>query len=73
MKTENLTTLEELFTDLINNNHLESYGLNSQQVIQLQGQIEEGLGLLNDAIDELQTIDPESVATLKALITQTFK
>ena len=56
MKAENFTKLEELFTELINNHDLKPYDLNSQQVLQLQGQVEESLGLLNDVIDELQTI-----------------
>ena len=73
METKNPTTLEELFTKLINNNDLESYGWNSQQVVQLQGQIEEGLGLLNDVIGELRTIDPEAVSAIKALTLQIFE
>ena len=73
MVTKNIPTLEELFTELINNHNLESSGLNSQQVVQLQGQIEEGLGLLNDVIDELRTIDPEAVSAIKALTLQIFE
>ena len=73
MTTDDRIILEELFIKLINSNDLESHGLNSQQVVQFQGQIEESLGLLKDVIDELQTIDPEAVAEIKALTLKIFE
>ncbi len=64
---------ENLFAELINNHNLESYGLNSRQVFQLQGQLEESLALLNDVVDELRPISPEAVATIKSLTLQIFE
>ncbi|MGK7896122.1 MAG: hypothetical protein AB4372_21540 [Xenococcus sp. (in: cyanobacteria)] len=73
MTTDNRITLKKLFTKLIDDNDLQSYGLNSQQILQFQGQIEESLGLLKDVVDELQTIDPETVSVIKALTLEIFE
>lgn len=73
MKTENCTSVAELFTELVNNNDLETQGLNPQLVIQLQGQVEESLGLLNDVVEELRTIAPEAVVSIKALTLKIFE
>ena len=73
MNSKNLTTVEELFTELIDNHHLASSGLNSQQVIQLQGQVEESLGLLSDVVDELRAISPAAADTVKSLTLQIFE
>ncbi len=73
MKTENSTTLEELFTELINNQDLESYGLTPQLVMQLQGQVEESLGLLNDVVDELREFSPEAVTAIKSITLEIFE
>ena len=73
MNTKNSTILEELFAELINNHNLASYNWNSQQVIQLQGQVEESLGLLSDVVDELRIISPAAVDTIKFLTLQIFE
>jgi len=72
METEKLPTLEELFTELINSHNLESHGLNYQHIVQLQGQAEEGLGLLNDVVEELRDLSPQAVATIKTITLQIF-
>ena len=71
MKIQNFTTLEELFTELINNE--ETYGLDSKLAVQLQGQIEEAFGLLSDVVDELQTISPEAITAIKSMTLQIFE
>ena len=71
MTIENLDTLTELFTRLLERQS-DSRRLDPQYIIQLQGQVEESLGLLNDVIDELRIIDPQSVSTLKSLTLQIF-
>lgn len=71
MEAENTPALEELFTELIDNN-LENSGLTAQQMVQLQGQVEESLELLNDVVDELRQIDPQAVAAIKSLALQIF-
>ena len=73
MNSKNLTTLEELFAELIDNYDLASYGLSSQQVVQLKGQVEESWGLLSDVVDELRAISPAAVDTIKSLTLQIFE
>ena len=73
MTTDNITTIEELFTELINNPDLETYGLTPQLVMQLQGQVEESLGLLNDVVDELRGFSPEAVPALKSITLRIFE
>lgn len=73
METENFTTLEELFAELIDDPNFASSGLNSQQILQLQGQIEESLGLLNDVVEELRDIAPDTVSTIRTLTLQIFE
>ncbi|MEL7407815.1 MAG: hypothetical protein AAFN00_12765 [Cyanobacteria bacterium J06558_2] len=73
MKTGNYQTVAELFTDLINDHGLATNNLNPQLILQLQGQMEESLGLLNDVVDELRTIAPESIPALKSLTLQIFE
>ena len=70
MNSQNLTTLEELFAELIDNHDLASYGLSSQQVVQLKGQVEESWDLLSDVIDELRAISPVAADTIKTLTLQ---
>lgn len=72
MKTENLTTIEELFAELINENP-NSKELNTKLIVQLQGQVEESLGLLNDVVEELRTIAPEALPPLKSLTLKIFE
>lgn len=71
MKTDNLTTVEELFTKLVNENP-NSQDLDNKLIVQLQGQIEESLGLLNDVVDELRAIAPEALPPLKSLTLKIF-
>lgn len=73
MKTDNSTTLEGLFTELISNSDLETDGLTPQLVMQLQGQVEEGLGLLHDVVDELREFSPEAVSVLKSITLRVFE
>ncbi len=70
MNSKNLTTLEELFAELIDNHDLASYGLSPQQVVQLKGQVEESWGLLSDVVDELRAISPAAADTIKSLTLQ---
>jgi|GEM_PF-3544260 len=72
MTIENLNSLEELFAKLREHRQIKSSSLDPQRIIQLQGQLEESLGLLNDVIEELRIIDPESVSILKSLTLQIF-
>ncbi len=73
METEKLTTLKELFTELIDNPNFASSGFNSQQILQLQGQVEESLGLLNDVVEELRDIAPGTVSAIRTLTLQIFE
>lgn len=73
METENFTTLKELFAELIDNHNFASSGFNPQEILQLQGQIEESLGLLNDVVEELRDISPDTVSTIKTLTLQIFE
>ena len=73
MKEESITVLEELFAELIRNHNFESQGLNAQQLIQLQGQTEESLELLNDVVEELRLISPKTVATIKSITLKIFE
>ncbi len=73
METEKFTTLEELFTELIDDPNFASSGFNSQQILQLQGQVEESLGLLNDVVEELRDIAPGTVSTIRTLTLQIFE
>lgn len=73
MKTDNITTIEELFTELINNPDLETHGLSPQLVMQLQGQVEESLGLLHDVVDELREFSPDTVSALKSITLRIFE
>lgn len=72
MKTEKFTTVEEIFAELKNNHNLESYDLNAQQINQLQGQVEEGLGLIADVLEELRPISSETVDLIKSLTLKIF-
>ena len=72
MKTEKFTTVEEIFAELKNNHNLESYDLNAQQINQLQGQVEEGLGLIADVVEELRPISSETVDLIKSLTLKIF-
>ena len=72
MTSENTHQLNELFAKLIVRDRHDLISSNFQHINQLQGQVEESLDLLNDAIEELRTIDPESVCTLKSLTLQIF-
>lgn len=72
MTTEDFDRVEELFAQLLDRYQSESTSSNPHYLSQLQGQVEESLGLLNDAIEELRTIDPESVCTLKSLTLKIF-
>ncbi|MGH2414996.1 MAG: hypothetical protein ACRDEA_15160 [Microcystaceae cyanobacterium] len=38
----------------------------------LQGQVVEALGLLKDVVDELRSVDPEAIATIKAAVLHIF-
>ena len=71
MKIQNFTTLEELFSELINNE--ETYGLDSKLAVQLRGQVEEAFGLLSDVVEELQTISPEAITAIKSMSLQIFE
>lgn len=71
MNIQNSTTLEELFTELIDNE--KTYGLDSKLAIQLRGQVEEAFGLLTDVVDELQTTSPEAITALKSMTLQIFE
>ena len=73
METEKFTTLEELFAKLIDDPNFASSGFNSQQILQLQGQVEESLGLLNDVVEELRDIAPGTVSTIRTLTLQIFE
>jgi len=44
----------------------------AQKLSQLQGQVVEALGLLKDIVDELSTVDPNAIATIKTAALQIF-
>lgn len=64
--------LEQLFTELIDRQELETCGCNARQIIQLQGQAVESLELLKDVVDELREIDPQAIATIKSITLRIF-
>ena len=72
MTSENIDELKELFAKLHQHNQTKRNSLNPQHIVQLQGQAEESLGLLNDVIEELRIIDPKLVDALKSAILQIF-
>lgn len=72
MDTESFATVEKLFAELVKNNP-KSKDVDSNLMAQLQGQVEEGLGLLNDVVDELREIAPEALVPLKSLTLKIFE
>ena len=72
MTTDQLNTLKELFNKLLDRYRNDPHDLDPHYLNQLQGQVEESLELLNDVIDELRIIDPQSINTLKSLTLQIF-
>lgn len=72
MDTENFTTVEKLFAELVKNNP-KSKDVDFNLIAQLQGQFEDSLGLLNDVVDELREIAPEAIVPLKSLTLKIFE
>jgi len=72
MSTDNFNKLQKLFSQVRDRHLQEPNKLNPEYITQLEGQVEESLDLLNDVIEELRTIDPESIHTLKSLTLQIF-
>ena len=47
--------------------------LEDKQLIQLQGQVVEALGLLEDAVETLKTLEPKTVETIFSAVLTIFK
>ena len=72
VEPEDIAILEELFAKSIECEDSATHSLSTRQMVQLQGQIEESLDLLNDAVEELREIDPQAVTTIKLLTLKIF-